>query len=429
MPETFSSHLAAARLRQFVIVDLCAIAGGMLVCLGIYRWLVASPWVLALAAMVAADGVVIASATRVISRGQYSRAATLICVGTWATALGVTLIAPVTLPVMVLTAQMPVILALPYVTRRRLGIFLWLTVGCILGLGMLARLQDVSGLSARIPRLFQDIVVLTCLPVLAGLILLILRYNSAALRTIADAATSANNALRASQHLLADRAEELAASRARLVKATDAERRRIEQDLHDGAQQHLVALAINLRLAQRIAHHDPAQCEPLLVELGGQLTAAIDEIRRLAHGIYPPLLASGGLAQAIPAAAANAALSTTVTVDRIGRYPPDIETAVYFCCLEALQNAAKHAGDTATATVTAHHDNTTLTITIADNGHGFDPTTTAHGAGLTNMADRVAVVGGSLHITSHPHQGTRVTLTIPTTRNSCAPGLNPGVGS
>lgn len=338
----------------------------------------------------------------------------MICAGTWATALSVTLIAPTTLPIMVLTAQMPVILALPYVTCRRLRVFLLLTIGCILGLGMSARLQDMSGLSAQIPDPVQDIVIIAFLPVLAALILLIVWHNSAALRGVAEAATAANNALAASQQMLARRAEELAASRARLVGATDSERRRIERDLHDGAQQRLVALAINLRLAQKIAANDPAQCRPVLIELATQLQAAIDEIRRLAHGIYPPLLATGGLAQAIPAAAAKDALTTRVTIDHIGRYSPEVEAAVYFCCLEALQNAAKHAGNAATANIHASHDGAVLTVTVSDNGFGFDPATTTHGAGLTNMADRVAVVGGNLRINSRPRQGTHVTIAIPT---------------
>ncbi|MGH3755535.1 MAG: sensor histidine kinase, partial [Pseudonocardiaceae bacterium] len=404
-----SPRQVAARLRQFVIADLCAIAAGVLLCLCVYLWLLSSPWILALAAVVAADGIVIASATRLLSRGQHARAVTTICAGTWATVLGVTLIAPMTLPLMVLAAQMPVILAFPYITRRRLRVFLLLTVSCLLALGALARLQDMSGLSTQTPDLLQDVVIITSLPVLAGLILLIVWHNSTALRSAADAATSANSALMASQRLLARRAEQLAASRARLVAATDAERRRIERDLHDGAQQHLVAIAINLRLAQRIAEHDPAQCAPVLAELAAQLQTAITEIRRLAHGIYPPLLASGGLAQAIPAAAATAAVTTSATLDHLGRYPPEVEAAVYFSCLEALQNTAKHAGDAATATINASHDGTILTLTVSDNGCGFDPATTAHGAGLTNMADRIAVIGGHLHIHTHPHphQGTR----------------------
>jgi signal transduction histidine kinase len=429
MPETSSPHPAAARLRQFVIVDLCAIASGVLLCLGMYLWLLPSPWILGLAAVVAADGAVIASATRFLSHRQYARTATTICAGTWATALGVTLIAPSTLPIMALTAQMPVILALPYVSRLRLRVFMLLTVGCVLGLGMLARLQDMSGVSVQIPDSFQDIVVIASLPVMAGVILLIVWHNSAALRSMAEAATSANNALRASQHLLADRADQLAASRARLVKATDSERRRIERDLHDGAQQHLVALAINLRLAQRIADKNPAQCGPLLVELAAQLQAGIEEIRRLAHGIYPPLLASGGLAQVIPAAAAKAPVTTNATIDHIGRYSPEIETAVYFCCLEALQNTAKHAGGAATATIKANHDGTDLTVTIADNGCGFDPATTTQGTGLTNMADRVAVVSGSLRIDSHPLEGTRITITIPITGNTINDPHGPTTGA
>jgi hypothetical protein len=142
-----------------------------------------------------AGAVVIASVTRLISRGQYARAVTTICASTWGAALGVTWIAPVTFPLMVLTAQMPVILALPYVPPRRLRVFMVVTVGCVVGLAMLARLQDISGLSVQIPDLLQDIVMIVSLPVLAGSVLLIVGHNSAVLI--------------ASRRLLACRAEEL----------------------------------------------------------------------------------------------------------------------------------------------------------------------------------------------------------------------------
>lgn len=168
-PETASLHPAAARLRQFIIADLCAIGVGVLLCHGMYLWLLPSPWLLGLAAVVSADGVVIASATRFLSNGQYAHAATTICAGTLGTALGITLIAPSTLPIMVLTAQMPVILALPYVTHRRLRVFMALTISCVLGLGMVARLQDVSRVSVQIPDSFQDVIVIAVLTALIRL--------------------------------------------------------------------------------------------------------------------------------------------------------------------------------------------------------------------------------------------------------------------
>ena len=204
--------------------------------------------------------------------------------------------------------------------------------------------------------------------------------------------------------MLAERAAQLAASRTRLITAADEERRRLERDLHDGAQQHLVALAVLIQLA-RTAEHDRYQ--PLLIEASGLLETAIAEIRRLAHGIYPPLLVSGGLAEALPAVAARAPVPVQTEPAGPGRYPASIETALYFCCSEALQNAAKHGGPGTTVTITAHADDRMLTLTISDTGRGFDPATI--GTGLTNMTDRLSAIGGHLAIHTAPGRGTRVT--------------------
>ena len=148
-------------------------------------------------------------------------------------------------------------------------------------------------------------------------------------------------ALRTSEGQLAERAVELAASRTRLITAADEERRRLERDLHDGAQQHLVALSVLLQLA-RNAERDRTQ--PLLTEAADLVETAIAEIRRLAHGIYPPLLVSGGLSEALPTLAARAAVPVHLNLNGLGRYQPSTEAALYYCCSEALQNAAKHGG-------------------------------------------------------------------------------------
>jgi signal transduction histidine kinase len=170
----------------------------------------------------------------------------------------------------------------------------------------------------------------------------------------------------------------------------------------------------DVRLAQRLATQDCARWGPLLDDLADQLRAAFAEVRDLAHGIYPPLLTSGGLAQAIPAAAARSSIPTSVELGDIGRYPPDVEAAVYFCCLEAVQNAAKHAGNASVAITAGRHPGGMLTISIADTGARFTPEATPPGAGLTNMADRLGGIGGTLHIDSRPNQGTRITAQIPT---------------
>ncbi|MBV9352689.1 MAG: ATP-binding protein, partial [Mycobacterium sp.] len=156
------------------------------------------------------------------------------------------------------------------------------------------------------------------------------------------------------------------------------------------------------------AGHDRYQ--PLLTEASGLLETAIAEIRRLAHGIYPSLLVSGGLAQALPAAAAQAAIPVRLNLQDLGRYPASIEAALYFCCSEALQNAAKHGGPGTTARITAHAHDRTLTLTISDTGRGFDPATT--GTGLANMTDRLSAIGGDLRVDTAPGRGTRITAVV-----------------
>lgn len=209
-------------------------------------------------------------------------------------------------------------------------------------------------------------------------------------------------------------AEELRASRARIVAAADAARRQIERNLHDGAQQHLVALAVNLRLARQFADRDPSMARDMLEQLSHDLQDAVQELRSLAHGIYPPLLVDRGLPEALSAAGGRSALDTHVVTDDLRRYGPEVEAAVYFCCLEAMQNAGKHAGDDATVTVRVWEDAGALLFEVADDGAGFDPASrTAPGAGFVNMGDRVGAVGGTFGVQAAPGRGTRISGRIP----------------
>jgi len=222
-----------------------------------------------------------------------------------------------------------------------------------------------------------------------------------------------DSALEATLEDLRQHAEALEASRARIVAAADAERRRIERDIHDGVQQYLVAISVKARLARQMSERDPARASRLLEELGQEISKALDELRTLAHGIYPPLLASEGLGAAMVAASRRAVIPTQVHADGIGRYPPELEAAVYFCCLEALQNAGKYAGEGATATVRIQQETDRLVFEVQDSGAGFDVTSQGRGAGMTNMMDRVGAVGGSLRVESSPGGGTTVGASIP----------------
>ena len=181
-----------------------------------------------------------------------------------------------------------------------------------------------------------------------------------------------DSALQASLEEVRRQADELQESRARIVAAADASRREIERNLHDGAQQHLVAMAVKLRLVRQQLDRNPEMATEMLKQLGGDLQDAVQELRDLAHGIYPPLLADRGLAEALRAAGNRAALPTSVDADGVERYPPPVEAAVYFCCLEALQNAGKHAGDDASIGVRVWEEAGALLFEVRDDGAGFD---------------------------------------------------------
>jgi signal transduction histidine kinase len=210
--------------------------------------------------------------------------------------------------------------------------------------------------------------------------------------------------------------EDLRASRQRLVTAQDEARRRLERNIHDGAQQDLVALAINLKLAATTVDDDPAR--RMLGELQAQAAGALANLRDLARGIYPPLLADLGLAAALTAQAAKSALPVTVDAGGLGRFGQDTEAAVYFCCLEALQNTAKYAHATS-ARICLQATTGTLRFTVSDDGTGYDTRHTPMGSGLRNMADRLAALGGRLQIRSAPGQGTTITAQLPSVPSGC----------
>ena len=207
---------------------------------------------------------------------------------------------------------------------------------------------------------------------------------------------------------------ELKASRSRIMSAADEERRRIERDLHDGAQQRLLALAIELELAGEEVTSDPAKGAQRLHALVGDVNEAMADIRSLASGLYPSLLLERGLVEALSEAAAACSLPTTLTADGVGRYPPEIEGAVYFCCREALQNAAKHATGASSVVVKLWEaEAQAVHFEVRDDGAGMSLPQGSGGTGITNMRDRIGSMGGSLAVESHPGRGTRVMGAVP----------------
>jgi signal transduction histidine kinase len=219
-------------------------------------------------------------------------------------------------------------------------------------------------------------------------------------------------------------AADLTASRRRIVAAGDETRRRIERNLHDGAQQQLIALAIQLGLLAELAG-DPDQVRAAIPDLKAQLAAALEDLRALARGIYPPLLAEQGLVMALRAQAARSPVPAAVEAGEVGRYPQETESTVYFCALEALQNVAKHARATA-VTVRLAQIGSTLEFSVSDDGAGLPAAGTSRGSGLQGMSDRLAAHGGTLAVTSQPGHGTTVTGRLPTAERAAAVGNRPG---
>ena len=231
--------------------------------------------------------------------------------------------------------------------------------------------------------------------------------NPTAEQLVTDVASQAGLALSNASLI-----EDLRASRQRLVAAQDVARRRLERNLHDGAQQDLVALAIKLRLAGTLVDEDLAQAKEIIGELQADAAGALQNLRDLARGIYPPLLADMGLVAALDGQASKSAVPVVIEADGIGRLGKDIEAAAYFCCLEALQNVAKYAM-ASQIRICLEASQNTLCFTVSDDGNGYDTASTPMGSGQRNMADRLAALDGGLQVRSAPGQGTVISARLP----------------
>jgi signal transduction histidine kinase len=233
-------------------------------------------------------------------------------------------------------------------------------------------------------------------------------------KLIADLAAQAGLVLRNVRlsEALKARLDELKAAQKRLVSAQDEARRRLERNIHDGAQQQLVALAVKARLARTMTERDPAKATEMLAQIENETQQALEDLRDLARGIYPPLLADKGLGGALESQARKSVVPVDVEWRGTGRYPQEVEAAVYFSCLEALQNVAKYA-QASRATIRVREDGGMLTFEVRDDGVGFDPRVTSYGTGLQGMADRLAALDGSVEVTSSRGGGTRVRGWLP----------------
>ena len=409
-------HLHRIRLAQVLRYDIGANVAALALLLGVWVGITRRPEILLLAALVAGHLAGDVWLYRRVHVWDGIRLVAVFTIGIWAVAVLATLVVPAVVVVMTITSLYPAVLAVPYVTQRSLRALVAGLVAVTTMLAVASQHMWVSAIGEIVPRWLKAGIVIAFVPIMTGAIVLLLSQTYAWLKESLAAAVEANGALEVSRRQVEEHAAQLQASRVRVVAAADTERRRIERDLHDGAQQSLIAAALCARRAQDLCPVDPDAAAEALGRVIAALDRAGTELRDLANGLYPAVLTDQGLAAALTKAAANSPLPTQVNAVAIGRYPAAVEAAAYFCCVEAMQNAAKHAGRDARVSVQLSGADGRLVCVVADDGAGFDPRTHIRqdpGKGLTNMADRVAAAGGRLTISSGPGEGTRIRVDLP----------------
>ncbi len=395
--------VSLAAIRSFVRLDRLGAGIGLVLVIVANGLVVQEPSVWPIAVVLALLIGCLSAASALVRQGNAPGALVFVMLGNWVTAFAVAIVLPFLWPVMVLTSVMPLVLATPFLRPT------WLT-GAIIGSSVAVAAVAIAGLLLDDEGVIEDIDDSAELVIVVGGLVaqaipfgLIVWQNNRLQREALDQATTLNRDLLRSQ-------VQLGKSRRRVVEAADVERSRIERDLHDGAQQRLVALGMRLRLLDSQTENSDSN-KDALQGLVAELDHAVEELRELAHGIYPPLLAARGLSEAL-AAVGRRTHGVEVSVEPVGRFDPAIETAFYFTALEALANVAKHAPDAAVRLDLSPDGPGAVVLEIADDGPGFAVDSQAQSRGLLNMADRIAAVGGALTIVSSPGSGTTIRATF-----------------
>lgn len=346
-------------------------------------------------------------------RGDLRRGILWANLGAWYLLFPLVIILPDTLPIAMQNVIGPVVLAATYLDRRLVRRLVPGTILVAIAISFISFTTDGVGLDDVAPRWLYLTVILAYVGANMWLVMGdIQELNLVHLRSL-QRTIRQNRQLQA-----ADRA--LRESRRRLLVAADAERVRLERDLHDGAQQRLVSLSLQLRLAAELAEEGRAPTGESLMALHHEATEAVDELRDLAQGVYPARLHELGLARALHAVARRSPVR--IDIDDRTSAPIDASTqvALYFVCVEAIQNATKHAGSDATITISLVADGDDLVVTVTDDGPGFDVEALVDSRGLVNMDDRVGALDGELTIDSSPGAGTTVTARLPYTLQAMA---------
>lgn len=385
-----------ARLRLLILVDVTtALTAAALMLLSWLLW-VHTPVLPVVTVAVATAGLVMARALWPLARGDVGSAVLWWSVANWGIAVVAATVATFAWPLMLLTALLPAVLATGTATGRALTAYVAASVAVATAVVLVGVLQDVTGLTAATPAVLEHALLALFTPALAAMVGLIVLQNSLRLQSALADSLQAQ--------------EELRASRARLVAATDRERRRIERDLHDGAQQRLISIGIGLAGATALFRTDPERATRELGDLRRQLHLAHDEVRSLAQGVYPPVLSEHGLVEALRSATDRYPLPLTLDLREVGRHPSEVEAAVYFCCVEALQNAAKHSAAGRVRLALGRADDA-VWFEVTDDGVGF----AAGPEAMIDLRDRLGASGGVLDVESAPGRGTTVRGRVPLT--------------
>lgn len=381
-----------AGLRWTLLANGIAATSAVALVVGFYAFTVRNVWLLSILIPIGSLAIAMRLAIARVDRGDTTGAIRIYAASTWLVGVWVTLAVPFIWPTLMLTVLMPLVLAISYVQRRQLVVLILLSVVVVGAVAICGLAQPVTGVADDVrewsPWIRRTTVVATLTAVFVMVVVIVWQHHK---ESEAQAA------------LLRD-------SRARLASVADEERRRIERDLHDGAQQRLVGVAVRLGLMS--VQLEGAQAEAVDA-MSEELAGAIEELRELAHGIYPPLLSNEGVGAALRAAARRSPLPTEVISEITSRFSTDIETALYFCGLEAMQNAAKHAGPNSSVRVHLHADESTIALRVVDDGGGGLPASMPSSGGLLNMADRIGAVGGSVEIGTSPTRGVEVVARVP----------------
>lgn len=384
------SASAEARLRRYLLVNVVAIWVSVVVLL-VLRTVVGgeSRTILWTVEVLVGAGVLLLTAVVLAGRARSGLAAGIVVVATWVVAVSITWFTPFIAPVGLLALLLPLVIVADHLPRRGRPLIVVATTllsGTIVAVGSL-RTPEYELTHPHSP--VQAVVLAIFVPLLVTVLVLGLR----------------DYVLR-----LHDRTRELEESRARLAQASVEARRAIERDLHDGAQQRLATLAVDIGRVTRLCEKDPARAREVVHSLLPTVELAIRELRDLAHGIYPTALGEKGLPGALPAAARRTVLPCSVDAPDVRRHTPAVEAAVYFCCLEAIQNADRHSRGSLIAVRVTDGDGPDrgLCFSVSDDGVGFDPRTVAGAHGLTGMRDRIRAAGGELRVESEPGRGTTV---------------------